>query len=115
VAGKIRLPMIDPSGARSGEKPYRSATFATLFALPWCCIIPAVLSLMSFGFAALARLWLVRLAWLFLPISLGLLGRALWLVHWRKHGNRAVRWITWVAAVLVIGLWIYRLAPLMRI
>lgn len=82
---------------------------AILAALPWCCILPAVLSLLSIGGAAAARLWVGRLTWGLLPISVVLLGRAFWLIYVRRQGAPWSRWVTWGCAALVVVLWVPRL------
>ncbi|MCH7667247.1 MAG: hypothetical protein IH936_15120 [Acidobacteria bacterium] len=86
-----------------------SSGLAAVAAIPWCCVLPAVLSLLSLTGAVAARLWLVQLSWVLLPLSVALLGRSLWLVHVPDQGRPSARWITWIATVLVVALWVPRL------
>lgn len=86
-----------------------SSLLAALAAVPWCCVLPALLSLISLAGTVVARLWLVRLNWFLLPLSAVLLGRSLWLVQVRRSGRPLARWVTWATAVLVIALWAPRI------
>jgi len=84
-------------------------------ALPWCCILPGVLSLLSLGGVIAARFWIVKLMWVFLPISILFLGRSFWLLYLKKQGARWTHWATWVSALLVIALWAPRLWALLSV
>jgi len=77
---------------------------AALSALPWCCILPAVLSLASLGGALTAGVWLRQLAWPLLPLSALLLGRVFWLLYRQGQGVPWSRRITWAAALAVAAL-----------
>ncbi len=80
-----------------------------IFALPWCCIIPAGLSFLAVSFSAVGRLWLGQLTWVFLPLSILFLGRAIWLNVIKRQGALWSRWVTAGATVLMISLWIFGL------
>jgi len=67
------------------------------------------MSLLSLTGAVAARTWLASLNWFLLPLSLALLGRSLWLVEVRRQGRPLTRWITRLAAVLVLVLWAPRI------
>ena len=51
--------------ARILRSPARSSALATLVSVPWCCILPAALSLLSLAGAVVTRIWVARLTWLF--------------------------------------------------
>ncbi len=89
--------------------PQTSTALSALASIPWCCVLPAAMSLLSLTGAVAARTWLVGLNWFLLPLSLALLGRSLWLVEVRRQGRPLTRWITRLAAVLVLGLWAPRI------
>ncbi|HKJ68890.1 MAG TPA: hypothetical protein VKA68_13100 [bacterium] len=78
------------------------------FALPWCCIIPAGLSFLAVSFTAAGRIWLGQLTWVFLPLSILFLARAIWLNLIRRQGASWTRWVTAGSTLLVIMLWIFR-------
>ena len=78
---------------------------AALAAIPWCCVLPAVLSLLSLTGTVAAGLWLSSLNWVLLPLSMAFLGRGLWLVEVRRQGRPLIRWVTWATAALVVALW----------
>ncbi len=81
---------------------------ATVAALPWCCLGPAVLSTTGFALAGLGAA-LERATPLFLVVSLGLLARTLYATTVRRHGQRWVRAVVWLSTPAVIGLWAFRL------
>ncbi len=86
---------------------------AVFFSLPWCCIVPAVLSSVSLTISVTARLWTANFSWFLLPLSGIFLGRAFWLLYGRRQGAPWTRWLTWISAVLAVSLWSYRLWPWM--
>ena len=91
---------------KAPEQVGMAATFASI---PWCCILPGVLSLVSLSGVVATRLWLVKLSFFLFPVSGALLCRALWLVHVRHQGRPWARWATWGAMLLVMVLWAPRL------
>ena len=91
------------------ESAGTTTTLATMASIPWCCILPAGLSLASLSGAITARVWLTGLAVPLFPLSVALLGRALWLVHVKRQGRPLTRWATWAATFLAITLWVPRL------
>jgi len=76
-----------------------------LFALPWCCIVPAGFSLMGLAGVASARTGFEGFAPFFLLIALFFLGRAHYLIHIKKQGNRASHVLTWVSTLLAVSIW----------
>ena len=85
------------------------SSLAVVTSIPWCCILPAALSLFSLTGASIARLWLTNFIWVLLPLSAVFLGRAFWLLYVKLQGARWARWLTWVAAVTTVFLWVQRL------
>ena len=77
--------------------------------VPWCCLTPAALSLV--GITGLSVGTLVQIDSTLFPylavLSVGLLGRAHYLIALKHQGNRLSRIITWTStglAAVVIGL-----------
>ncbi len=85
----------------------RSALASGLAALPWCCIAPAALSV-SGAAAAGMGLGLRDATPVFLLISLGFLGRALYLSLIRRQGRPWTRAVTLVSGTVVVLLWSFR-------
>lgn len=75
-----------------------------LASIPWCCVVPAVLSMLGLGGAVAARLAAWRLNPLFLAMTFIFLGRAHYLLYWKGHGNLLSRRLTWSATVLALAL-----------
>jgi hypothetical protein len=86
----------------------RESAVAVLASVPWCCVVPAALSLLSFTGMAVARLWLAKISWFFLPLAVLLLGRAFWLHYAKRQGAPWTRWVTWTATLVSVGLWLPR-------
>ena len=110
-AEQCSIPGPDGQGGKTGALrfPGRNTALAALVSLPWCCILPAVLSLLSLTGAMISRVWIARLTWVFLPLSVLLLGRAFWLLYVKHQGRPWTRRLTWAAAFLVVILWAPRL------
>ena len=82
---------------------------AFLLSLPWCCITPAALSLLGFfGAAGATRLFLKEILFSLLIISLLLLGRANYLIYFKKHGSRISRAVTLASTIGAMTLWALR-------
>ena len=81
---------------------------AAVAALSWCCIGPAMLSTTGVALAGLGA-GLESATPVFLIMSLGLLGRALYSTTVRRQGRRWVRGFVWLSTPAVIGLWVFRL------
>ncbi len=88
--------------------PIRSTVVSAVTELPWCCIAPAVFSVSGVAVAGIGA-GLKSATPLFLIVSLGFLGRALYLSLIRRHGPRWVRLVTVSAAVTVSLVWSFRL------
>ena len=76
-----------------------------LFALPWCCIIPGILSLLGLAGVAMARTVTEGLVPYLLVASVLFLGRAHYLLYIKHHGNRTSHIVTWAATLLALTLW----------
>ena len=92
-------------------KVSRSGLLSGLVSLPWCCIVPGILSLVGLGSVGLARVVAGQLMPFFLIIGALLLGRAYYLLYVKHEGNRFSRVTTWVSTTLVIGVSIQRFWP----
>jgi hypothetical protein len=57
----------------------------------------------------MARVMAARLSPVFLAAAILLLARAHYIIHVKKHGTRASRFIVWIATVVAAGLWAWRL------
>ena len=110
-AGQCSSPYADIRGTKAGMPRLagRNSALATLLSLPWCCVLPALLSFVSLSSAIAAGVWLVKLTWVFLPLGVLLLGRAFWLLYIKHQGGRWSRLLTWAATLLVFILWAPRL------
>lgn len=91
----------------------RQNVLSVAASVPWCCVLPAALSILSVGGTTVARFWLTRATWWLFPVTIALLGRAFWLLYIKRQGARWVHWTTWAAAILSIGLWLPRIHPLL--
>lgn len=89
----------------------RTGVTGGLFALPWCCIVPAVFSVLGLGGVAVARELTGGLVPYLLAVSLLFLGRAHYLLYIKKHGNRLSHVVTWISTGLGITLWGIRWIP----
>jgi len=84
-----------------------SSMFSVAFAVPWCCVLPAGLAV--FGLAGTAAMEIVLMK--YMPFMLGLsvvfLGRANYLVHIKKQGNRVSHIVVWLSTLTAAGLGFY--------
>lgn len=79
---------------------------AFFFSIPWCCITPAAFSLLGFlGAAGAARLFLEGITFPLFGISLLLLGRAHYLIYFKKHRNRIGKAVVWASTIGALALW----------
>ena len=76
--------------------------------LPWCCILPGILGLISLSGSVTARLIFVQLNVYLLLFSLGFLGWAHYLLHIKKHGSQFSRITVWISTALVVLMWLPR-------
>ncbi|MGB7291704.1 MAG: hypothetical protein WBD99_06010 [Thermodesulfobacteriota bacterium] len=82
---------------------------ALFFSIPWCCITPVGLSLLGFfGAAGATRLFLVEVLFPLFIVSLLLLGRAHYLIYYKRHGSRISKTVTWAFTVGALALWASR-------
>ena len=83
----------------------KQAFIGSLFALPWCCIIPAIFSVLGLAGVAVAREVTEGILPYLLVISVLFLGRAHYLIYIKHQGNRLSHIITWAATFLAVTLW----------
>jgi len=76
-----------------------------LFALPWCCIVPAGFSLLGLAGVAVATSLMDELVPFLLFIALFFLGRAHYMIRVKKQGNRTSHLITWLSSLVAITVW----------
>ncbi|MFQ5779240.1 MAG: hypothetical protein ACE5HN_00470 [Nitrospiria bacterium] len=75
-----------------------------LFALPWCCIIPAAISLVGLAGASVAREVTVSFTPYLLVVSVLFLGRAHYLFYVKHQGNRVSHIVIWGSTMLALTL-----------
>jgi hypothetical protein len=83
----------------------RRPALAVIASVPWCCLVPAALSLLSVAGSAIARVWMTWVSVPLLAVSLLLMGRACWDVYVRRRGAAWARWTTGVGLAVVVLLW----------
>lgn len=88
------------------ERP--TGMMALLLSVPWCCLLPAVLSTVSVGGATLARLAIGPLIPFLFAFSILLLGYAHFRAWIRREGHRTARLVLLANTVLVALLWYER-------
>jgi len=66
-----------------------SSIFSVAFAVPWCCVVPAGLAVFGLAGTAAIKIILMKYVPVFFLLSALFLGRANYLVHIKKQGNRA--------------------------
>lgn len=89
---------------------------AILFSLPWCCILPVILSLSGLiaGMAA-ARIWSVKVTPFLFILSLIFLIRAHWLLYIRHQGSKVSAVIVWITTLMAGFLWFFRMRYFLRV
>jgi len=92
------------------EKGKAGLSLAALFlSLPWCCIMPAVFSVLGFlGAAGAAGGFLVEVFYPLFVISILLLGRAHYLSFYKKRGSRISMTVVFVSTSAALALWAFR-------
>lgn len=83
-----------------------SGVFSVAFAVPWCCVLPAVLAVFGLAGTAAMRVTLMRYTPFLLLFSAFFLVRANYLVHVRKQGNRMSHITVWLSTLVAFGLWL---------
>ncbi len=81
-----------------------SSIFSVAFAVPWCCVVPAGLAVAGLAGTAAMKIILMKYVPVFLGLSAVFLGRANYLVHIKKQGNRASHIIVWISTLTAVGL-----------
>lgn len=85
-----------------------ASALSALTALPWCCIAPAALAAGGVATAG-AGAAIAQATPVLLVVSVGFLGRAVYLAGVRRSGRPWARAIALVSAPLVAAFWAYRL------
>jgi len=103
-----RIEVTDARESREkGNKRYSLAGF--FLSLPLCCITPAALSLLGFfGAAGTTRLVLRGTLIPLFIVSILLLGRAHYLIYFKKHGSSLSRVVVWISTIGALALWAFR-------
>ena len=83
----------------------RTSSLGGLFALPWCCIVPAIFSVLGLAGVAMAREVTGELVPYLLVLSALFLGRAHYLLYVKHQGTRTSHVVTWAATLLAVTLW----------
>ena len=94
----------------------KSSILAIFFSLPWCCILPAIFSLLGLiaGVGAV-RIWSVKFTPVLFILSLLFLLRAHWLIYGRDQGSFASAILVWISTVFISILWILRFRYFLRL
>ena len=90
-------------------KNERASSIGVLFSIPWCCVLPAVLSFLSLGGAAAARIAVGSVLLPLFALSIGFLGYAHYRAWILRQGRLSAKLILIVNTVLVLLLWAWRL------
>jgi len=87
-----------------------SSLFAVLLSLPWCCILPFLLSLLGLiaGIGAV-RIWTVKVTPFLFIFSILFLMRAHWLFYKKYHYKFLYALWVWASTIIVGILWAIRL------
>lgn len=80
-----------------------SSIFSVAFAVPWCCVVPAGLAVLGLAGTAAMKIILMKYGPVFLGLSTVFLGRANYLVHIKKQGNRASHIIVGFSTLTAFG------------
>lgn len=89
------------------REPGAASFVSALTALPWCCVAPAVLALSGVATAGAGAAIAEATPVLFV-VSVGFLGRAVYLAAIRRSGRPWARAVALLSAPLVVTLWLYR-------
>lgn len=81
-----------------------SSIFSVAFAVPWCCVLPAGLAVLGLAGTAAMKIILMKYVPVFLLLSAFFLGRANYLVHIKKQGNRASHIVVVFSTLTAFGL-----------
>ena len=92
-----------------GKRVVEQCSLSVFFSVPWCCVLPAVLSLggLAAGLGAL-QYWSIKLIPFFFALSVFFLGRALWVIYVRHQGNPTSVTITWISTIIAALFWSVR-------
>ncbi len=88
--------------------PGSASLLSATMALPWCCIAPGALALGGVATAGAGAV-IAEATPILLVVSVGFLGRAVYLAGIRRSGRPWARAVALVSAPLVAALWAYRL------
>ncbi len=89
------------------REPGSASFLSAMTTLPWCCIAPAALALGGVATAGAGAV-IAEATPILLVVSVGFLGRAVYLAGIRRSGRPWARAVALVSAPLVVALWAYR-------
>ncbi|GMT49780.1 MAG: hypothetical protein IEMM0008_1319 [bacterium] len=108
---EIRDRVMKELPAYNGGKPVsinKTSALGGLFALPWCCIIPAGFSILGLAGIMVTRTVTQVLAPYLFILSVILLARAHYLLYVKRQGRPISHVITWASTVIAVTLWSVR-------
>lgn len=91
----------------AGERNWSGV--GVLASVPWCCIAPAVISLLGVAGSLSARLWISQATPFLLVFSAGALLRANYLAWIRRQGTRWSRAVVVISTLLALTFWLPRI------
>lgn len=94
----------------AGERNWSGA--GVLASVPWCCIAPALISVLGVASSLGARLWISQATPYLLAFSVGALLRANYLAWIRRRGTQWSRAVVVISSLLALSLWLPRLLSL---
>jgi len=87
----------------------RLSLVALFLSLPWCCIMPAALSVFGFlGAAGSTRIILKGILFPIFFVSILFLVRAHYLIYIKKNAHSFSRTIVWISTFGALALWAFR-------
>ena len=81
-----------------------SSIFSVAFAVPWCCVVPAGLAILGLAGTVTIKIILMKYVPVFFLLSALFLGRANYLVHIKKQGNRTSHIVVGFSTFTAFGL-----------
>ncbi len=89
------------------ESPIRATVASVMTALPWCCIAPAAFAVSCVAMAGIGTA-LQSAVPVFLVLSVGLLGRSLYLALVKRQGPMWVRVVVLLSTPAIALVWAFR-------
>lgn len=92
-----------------GKNVAGQCSMSVVLGLPWCCILPAALSVGGLvAVIGAVQQWSLKLIPLFFVLSLFFILRAQWLIYIKKQGNFTSVVITWTGTIIASVFWSIR-------